>query len=152
MPREGKPTPEPLQDLDARLKRLKSETDTPEDQRGLGQPTSGLGKAFAIASHLVAGLVVGAGIGLLLDHWLGTSPGFLILFFMLGAAAGVLNVYRAASGMGMGIGYRPAPPGESAGERTGERPGESPGGKRDEPRPAGAGDDKDNGKGGERRG
>jgi ATP synthase protein I len=42
------------------------------------------------------GLVVGGGIGWLLDRWLGTSPLLLILFFLVGAAAGMYNVVRAA--------------------------------------------------------
>jgi len=61
---------------------------------------SGFGMAFRIGVELVAALIVGVGIGLLLDRWLGSTPWFLIVFFFLGAAAGVLNVYRAASGMG----------------------------------------------------
>ena len=63
---------------------------------------AGLGVAFRIGVELVAALVVGVGIGLLLDNWLGTGPWFLVAFFFLGAAAGVLNVYRAASGIGYG--------------------------------------------------
>jgi ATP synthase protein I len=62
---------------------------------------SGFGAAFRIGVELVAALIVGVGAGLLLDRWLGTAPWFLIVFFFLGAAAGVLNVYRAAAGMGM---------------------------------------------------
>jgi ATP synthase protein I len=64
--------------------------------------------AFAISTHMVAGLGVGAGIGYFLDRWLGTSPGMLIAFFVLGAAAGFLNVYRTVSRYGMAFGYRPA--------------------------------------------
>jgi ATP synthase protein I len=48
-----------------------------------------------VATELVAGLVVGVVIGLLLDRWLGTKPWLLVVFFLLGAAAGLLNVYRA---------------------------------------------------------
>ncbi len=62
---------------------------------------SGFGVAFRIGVELVAALVIGVGTGLLLDRWLGSTPWFLIVFFFLGAAAGVLNVYRAASGIGM---------------------------------------------------
>jgi len=39
-------------------------------------------------------LVVGVGIGWLLDHWLHTTPVFLGIFVLLGGVAGVLNVYR----------------------------------------------------------
>ncbi len=75
----------------------------------MGRPQSGLGMAFAVASHLVAGLAVGAFIGFLLDRWLGTSPWLFVVFFFVGAIAGMLNVYRTAVGLGMAAGYRPVP-------------------------------------------
>ena len=49
-----------------------------------------------MSTELVAGVVVGALIGWLLDRWLGISPWGLIVFLLLGFAAGVLNVMRAA--------------------------------------------------------
>jgi len=55
-----------------------------------------LGLAFRLATELVAGFVVGAVIGWYLDKWLGTAPWFLLIFFGLGAAAGVMNVHRTA--------------------------------------------------------
>lgn len=92
-----------LEDLDARLKRARSQEQSRSQGRGsvLRAPMSGFGVAFRIGVELVAALVVGVGAGLLLDRWLGTTPWFLIVFFFLGAAAGVLNVYRAASGIGL---------------------------------------------------
>jgi ATP synthase protein I len=62
-------------------------------------PDSALGYGFRIGVELVSALVVGVGIGWLLDWWLGTQPWLLILFFLLGAGAGVLNVYRAVGEM-----------------------------------------------------
>ena len=41
-------------------------------------------------------MLVGAGLGWLLDRWLGISPWGMIVFLLLGFAAGVLNVMRAA--------------------------------------------------------
>ena len=55
---------------------------------------SGAGFGFKISTELVAALVVGVGIGLLVDNYLGTKPFGLIIFFILGAFAGFLNVYR----------------------------------------------------------
>jgi len=55
-----------------------------------------LGRAFRLVSELVIGLVVGGAIGWYLDQWLGTTPLMLLIFFILGVAAGVLNVMRAA--------------------------------------------------------
>ncbi len=65
--------------------------------------------ALRIGTELVAGLAVGVVIGWLLDRWLGTKPLFLILFFILGSAAGIMNVFRTVSGMGHAVGYKPAP-------------------------------------------
>jgi ATP synthase protein I len=49
-----------------------------------------------LSTELVAGVLVGAAIGWLLDRWLGISPWGMIVFLLLGFAAGVLNVMRAA--------------------------------------------------------
>jgi len=65
-----------------------------------------LGFALKVGIELVAALVVGVGIGLLLDRWLETAPLFLVVFFFMGSAAGFLNVYRAVSGYGYAAGYR----------------------------------------------
>jgi ATP synthase protein I len=47
-----------------------------------------------MATELVAAVVVGGGLGVGLDKWLGTWPWLFLLFFILGFAAGVLNVLR----------------------------------------------------------
>lgn len=47
-----------------------------------------------IAVELAAAVAVGTGIGIVLDRWLGTAPWLLIVFFIIGSAAGFLNVYR----------------------------------------------------------
>ena len=59
-----------------------------------------MGKAFRLVTELVVGLVVGGAIGWYLDQWLGTTPVMLLIFFVLGVAAGVLNVMRAAQSFG----------------------------------------------------
>jgi ATP synthase protein I len=57
---------------------------------------SGLARGFRLSTELVAGVLAGAGIGWVLDRWLGISPWGMIVFLLLGFAAGVLNVMRAA--------------------------------------------------------
>ncbi|HEY5208367.1 MAG TPA: AtpZ/AtpI family protein [Stellaceae bacterium] len=76
-----------------------------------------LGLALRIGVELVVAVVIGAGIGWALDRWLGTRPWGMIILFFLGIAAGLVNVYRTISGMGMAIGYRQraAPPAPGAG-------------------------------------
>ena len=58
-----------------------------------------LGQALRLATELVVGVGVGGVIGWGLDRALGTSPLFLVLFLILGAAAGILNVMRTAMAM-----------------------------------------------------
>jgi ATP synthase protein I len=57
---------------------------------------SAMARGFRLSTELVAGVLVGALIGWLLDRWLGISPWGFIVFLLLGFAAGVLNVMRAA--------------------------------------------------------
>lgn len=57
---------------------------------------SAIARGFRLSAELVAGVLVGAGIGWLLDRWLGITPWGMIVFLLLGFAAGVLNVMRAA--------------------------------------------------------
>ncbi|MGI8524862.1 MAG: AtpZ/AtpI family protein [Pseudolabrys sp.] len=58
--------------------------------------TTAMARGFRLSTELVAGVLAGAGLGWLLDRWLGSSPWGLIVFLLLGFAAGVLNVMRAA--------------------------------------------------------
>ncbi len=53
------------------------------------------GKFFNVGAELIAGVLVGVGLGILIDWGFGTSPWGLISFFIMGSAAGMLNVYRA---------------------------------------------------------
>ncbi len=56
-----------------------------------------MGVGIKVGVDLVAGVGVGAGIGWGLDFWLGTKPWLLVLFFILGFVAGLLNVIRTAN-------------------------------------------------------
>ena len=57
---------------------------------------AGYGQAVKLSSEFIAGVVVGAGIGWIIDRMAGTSPWGLIVFLLLGFGAGVLNVMRSA--------------------------------------------------------
>ena len=95
-----------LEELNARLRKARKEAD---DAAGRSQPKadmrSGLAFAMRIGVELVATLIVGGGIGLFLDRWLGTAPWLMLVFFILGAAAGLLNIYRVMTGLGQSVGY-----------------------------------------------
>ena len=58
-----------------------------------------MGNAFKLGTELVAAVAVGTIIGFILDTLFDTKPWLIIIFFFLGAAAGMLNVIRAANRM-----------------------------------------------------
>ena len=55
-----------------------------------------MARGLKISAELIGGVVVGGGLGWLLDRWLGTFPLLFIVFFLLGSAAGILNIVRQA--------------------------------------------------------
>jgi ATP synthase protein I len=57
---------------------------------------SGFARGFRLSAELVVGVLVGAGLGWLLDRWLGTLPWGMFVFALLGFTAGVMNVMRSA--------------------------------------------------------
>ena len=91
------PDPDRLTDLGKRL----DEIQTRQVQGGKRAPPSQSNIAFRFATELVASLIVGGGLGWGIDWLFGhfghhTRPAFMIVFFVLGAAAGIRNVMRAA--------------------------------------------------------
>jgi ATP synthase protein I len=86
-----------LQRLGERLGQHQSDRPSENDPRsGADADTSALARGLRLSAEFVAGILVGAGIGWLLDRWLGTSPWGLMVWLLLGFAAGVLNMMRAA--------------------------------------------------------
>jgi ATP synthase protein I len=90
-------------DFDRRLDSLRdrlAEQGHPHDGAGETQGArpdgSSLGQALRLSSEFVAGIIGGGVIGWVIDRFLGTSPWGIIVFFLLGFAAGILNVLRAS--------------------------------------------------------
>jgi ATP synthase protein I len=102
--------------LSARLRRLgerlgQHKGDRPSDSEPGQRPTSdpsAMARGLRLSTELVAGVLVGAAIGWLIDRFVGTSPWGFIVFLLLGFAAGILNVMRAA---GVIAGSKLDPPG-----------------------------------------
>ncbi len=63
------------------------------------EPNTALGSAFKLSTEFVAALVVGGGMGWLLDDAFGTRPVLMLTFLALGVAAGFYGVFRTARRM-----------------------------------------------------
>jgi ATP synthase protein I len=98
----------PIQTLDKRLREARGKTEKPSAQNNDKNQSAGnaLGLAMRIGVELVSALAIGVAIGWLLDRWLDTQPWLMLVFIFLGGAAGILNVYRMASGFGYAAGYQ----------------------------------------------
>ena len=79
-------------DLEASL--ATRQPDRQEGKQGAGG-AAGYGQAMKLSSEFIAGIAVGAGLGWMIDRLAGTSPWGLVVFLLLGFAAGVLNVLRS---------------------------------------------------------
>jgi ATP synthase protein I len=85
-------------DFKTRLKiaksKIKKDILSDSEKRG-----SFMGTAFKLGTELVAAVGVGTIIGFILDNWFDTKPWLIIIFFFLGAAAGLMNVIKTANRM-----------------------------------------------------
>ena len=95
------------------LARLGEEIDKARAGRVRRQPVvgdrsvlqQGMGLGVRIGIELVVAIVVSTGLGWAIDRWFGTRPWGMIVLFFLGVAAGMLNVYRAVTGIRGPVGY-----------------------------------------------
>lgn len=93
-----------LADRIAKAQRARETGHTPAASGG-AKDMSALGRGLRLGTEFIAAILVGAGIGYVLDSWLGTGPWLLLAMLLVGFAAGVLNVTRAVAAMN-----RAAPP------------------------------------------
>lgn len=104
-PERGSLTPEERDALKRRASELGKRLDQVHARKASphgGDPKArgaAMGEAFKIVGELVVGVVVGGGIGWVLDRQFGTGPVLLALFLVLGFAAGLSNVVRTARRM-----------------------------------------------------
>ena len=100
---EERETPPEEAALSARLKSLGQRLDQVGSARASeanafrsATDASGFARGFRLSSELIAGVLVGAGLGWLIDRWLGSLPWGMFVFALIGFSAGVLNVVRSA--------------------------------------------------------
>ena len=82
-----------LEELKKKIEHYQSE----DNVKSNSPKKKGAGFGFRISTEIVAALVVGVGIGIIVDNFFNTRPFGLIIFFILGSLAGILNVYRVMS-------------------------------------------------------
>ena len=83
-----------IKSLNQRIQKAKDNSDLDQNK-----PPSPVGKAMKVVVEIVAAMAVGLVIGILLDNYFDTRPIFIIIFFLLGSAAGILNVFRVAKSL-----------------------------------------------------
>jgi ATP synthase protein I len=101
-----RPTDE-LESLEARLAEAKARHAPVDPVRMAG---GAMGQGFRFALEIVITTVVGSAIGWQLDRWLGTKPWLLLLFMLLGLAAGFMSLFRAVSAEQRLVDALPVPP------------------------------------------
>jgi ATP synthase protein I len=90
------------EDLEERRRRLASELavrdgkarDEGRAESNAEQTRKGYGMAMKISSEFISAIIVGALLGYLFDHFVGTGPWGMIVMLLIGFCAGVLNVMR----------------------------------------------------------
>lgn len=102
-----------LRDLDARIAKVRAAHEpAPPKQESHALAQQG----WRMVTELVAGLLIGLGIGWGLDAAFGTRPLFLVLFVFLGLAAGIRVMLRTAQELQV-----QQDPGSPGGKRDSER-------------------------------
>ncbi|MCK0142172.1 AtpZ/AtpI family protein [Aliiroseovarius sp. F20344] len=90
------PDPERLKELDSRIKAAKGEED---EQKTGDEAYNQASFAWQMVIELTVGLIIGFGIGYGLDSLFGTKPIFMVLFILLGFAAGMKVMLGTAAQM-----------------------------------------------------
>jgi len=101
-----RPTDVP-ESFEARLAAAKARNDPVDPMR---VASGAMGQGFRFALEIVITTVVGSAIGWQLDKWLGSKPWMLLLFMLLGLAAGFINLFRAVGAEQKLVDAQPIPP------------------------------------------
>lgn len=89
----AEPDPERLRALEAKLAKVKGAAAQPN---GTGKDFSQAEVAWRMVIELTSGIMIGGGIGYGLDYLFGTKPILLVIFILLGFAAGIRTVIGTA--------------------------------------------------------
>ncbi len=94
-----------LDDVGARLKAMQAaQAETKQTEQTREESAQGVGVGFRIGIELIAGVLVGAGLGWFIDDKLGTKPIFMLALIAVGFAASVLSVIRVLKNLDEAVG------------------------------------------------
>jgi ATP synthase protein I len=100
-----------LDELEAKLRKARAAREPTDRQAdgaaGMASTTRQAGVAYRIFVELLAGILVGAGLGWFLDRILGTAPWFLLGLLVFGIVAGFVNTIRTAQRMAADMNAKP---------------------------------------------
>jgi len=82
-----------IKEIKEKVKKLKDELKSKELKK---EGSSSMGIALKMGTEFVAAVFVASFIGFDVDTWLETRPVFIIIFFIIGSVAGILNVVRSS--------------------------------------------------------
>ena len=82
-----------IKEIKEKVKKLKDELKSKELKK---KGSSSMGIALRMGTEFVAAVFVASFIGFHVDKWLQTTPIFIIIFFIIGSVAGILNVVRSS--------------------------------------------------------
>lgn len=66
------------------------------DRQSTAESMRAFGVLGSVGLSFVLAIVIGTGVGLLIDRWIGRGHWGFFIFFFLGLVAGVINVFRAS--------------------------------------------------------
>ncbi|MBP2148328.1 AtpZ/AtpI family protein [Xanthobacter autotrophicus DSM 597] len=92
-----------LEQLNSSLGQVRAKTEVPAPKGQDTSSKSGVALAFRLGAEFVSGVLVGSLIGYGIDRFFSITPWGLIVFTLVGFAAGVVNMLRV-SGEGRKIG------------------------------------------------
>ena len=87
-----------FKEISTRLEIAKKKINSKQEKND-GSNAAAFGKALKISTELVAAVAVGSILGFILDNWFDTKPLLTIFFFIMGVAAGIINVIKSAKKM-----------------------------------------------------
>ena len=94
-----------LKDFNKRLKNLKNSNSKIKNQKKI-KNFKAFGVYLKSGVELVSAIIVALVIGVFLDNYFQSKPIFLIIFLILGFAAGIMNVYRSVKKLGFEVGFK----------------------------------------------